>query len=271
MKNILATTDFSAIADNAVDYAMNLAKETRADVTLFNCYHIPVVTGDGPVITVPFEELEAASTDMLNTRKKNLENKFPGVKINVVSKAGFATDEIADYIKSNPIDMIIMGISGSGNFDRLLGSTATAVSKQSKVPVLIVPGKAVFKKPANIVVAFDFKEVENTSSVNLVVELAKQFGSRITALNVSQHHEVSLEQSLASRQANDLLSDVHHRMVNYNDTDAITGIEHYLKSHDVDMLVMLKRKHGFFDTLLHGSNTRKMAFHTHVPLLVLHD
>ena len=272
MKNILAPTDFSATANSAVEYACSLATAANATVTLFNCFHIPVIASDGPVITIPFEELEKASTASLVSRKNELEKKFAGLQIKIECKAGFAGEEIVEYTQTHKFDLVVMGITGSGDFDRLLGSTATVVSKRSETPVIIVPPKYGIKKPENIVVAFDFRAIKNTKSVNIVIDLAKTFKSKITALNIRQGtEEASIERSLSASQAGDLISDVPHRMVNYTDSDTIEGLEHYLKSHDVDLLVMLKRKHSFFDQLLHGSHTRKMAFHTHIPLLVLHE
>ncbi|MBL7892002.1 MAG: universal stress protein [Bacteroidia bacterium] len=272
MKTILAPTDFSDIANNAVEYAVALAAKTNTRIILFHCFHVPVIAGDAPVVTIPFDELEKDSLETLNLKKAELEKKYPSVKIEVVSKVGFAAEEINEYSQTNPVDLIVMGISGSGKIDQLLGSTATSVSQKSKTPVLIIPGSAKFAELANVIVAFDFKEIDDTNSINIIIELAKQFKSRVTALNVRQEHQkLSLESSLSAKQANTLLAEVPHRMVNFVDSDTIHGIDHYLKGHDVDLLVMIKRKHGFFGQLFNSSNTRKMAFHTHIPLLILHE
>lgn len=272
MRTILAPTDFSGTANRAVEYAVALAAKTNADITLFHCFHVPVIAGDAPVVTIPFDELEKGSINALNAKKNKLGKKYPGVRINTVSKVGFATEEIVEYVQNNPTDLIVMGISGSGKLDQLLGSTATAVSKKSEVPVLIVPPETGTEKLENIVFAFDFKEIDNTSNINIVIELARQFNSKITALNIKQEfEEISLEGALAAKQANTLLSDVPHRIVKFSDTDPIHGIDNYLKDHAADLLVMIKRKHSFFDLLFNTSNTRKMAFHTHIPLLILHE
>jgi hypothetical protein len=33
----------------------------------------------------------------------------------------------------------------------------------------------------------------------------------------------------------------------------------------------MPRKHSLLSSLFHESNTKKMAFHTHIPVLTLHD
>lgn len=272
MKNILVPTDFSNAANNAVDYACELAEKTKTNITLFHCFHVPIIASEGPIVTIPFEELENASIATLSKLKIKLTIKHPTLKLNLVSTAGFATDKIIEQIQKDSPDLIVMGITGSGKLDELLGSTTTDIATKSKTTVLIVPIGAHFKNLANVIVAFDFKEIENTKAVNIVVELAKLFKSTVTTLNIKhKHEELSYEQSLSAKQTDHLLEDVSHRMVNYSDSDTTHGIEHYVSNHNVDLLVMLKRKHGFFDSLLNGSSTRKMAFHTRIPLMILHE
>lgn len=271
IRSILAPTDFSDVGNNAVDYAVELAKHTRASVTLFHCFHIPVMAGESMVVPIPFEDLEKDSLDGLTNYKKKLNALHPEVSVDIVSKVGFAADEIAEYVNDHQPDLIVMGIAGSGSFDQLLGSISTAVAKSSKTPVLIVPPARKFTALENIVVAFDLKEIENTESVNIVLDLAKLFNSKITALNVREHEVVDSAEALGAMQANDLLEGVPHTMVNVTDDSPVEGIDHYTESHTVNLLAMIKRKHSLLDSLMHGSNTYKMAFHTHVPLLVLHE
>ena len=273
MKNILAPTDFSEIADNAVNYAFEFAQSCNASVTLLHCFHIPIISGDALVTAIDFEDLEKESRDLLNIRKRKLIQKYPGVKVDMVSNAGFAAEEIVRYGKEGKVDLIIMGITGSGTFDELLGDTTISVVKNSEIPVLIVPREKVFKKLKNIVITFDRKQIENINNIVPAIELAKQFNSNTTALHIKQRHAIdSTEDYLAEKQIADLLAEIDHRKINFiTNVNTIEGIEHYLNRHDVDMLVMLKRKHGFFDQLFHGSNTNKMAFHTNVPLLILHE
>ncbi len=123
MKNILTPTDFSDISDNAVNYAFGLAQSIKAFVTLYHCFHVPVISTDVTVTTIDFEEVEKESIKLLTIQKMKLQQKYPDVKIDMVSSAGFAADEIVEYSKQDKFDLIVMGISSSGNLPQLLGST----------------------------------------------------------------------------------------------------------------------------------------------------
>lgn len=272
MKHFLVPTDFSDKASSAVNYAVRLAQHVNASITLFNCVHVPVFVGDEIMTSVPFDEIEKDTEASLNKLKESLLSKFPRATINTIVKVGFSAAEIISYTEKNNFDLIVMGITGAGKIDRFFGSTSTAVSKKSKVPVLIVPAESQLKKLDNIVFALDFKEIENPEGINIIIELAKKFGSNLIGLNIREYHQKgSHETSLSAHQAETLLSELPHRIVSYPDSSPVEGLEHYLEDHEVDMLVMLKRKHRLFDLLVNGSNTHKMAFHTHIPLLILHE
>ncbi|MCH2234069.1 MAG: universal stress protein [Crocinitomicaceae bacterium] len=45
----------------------------------------------------------------------------------------------------------------------------------------------------------------------------------------------------------------------------------YAKVNQIDLMVMIKHDRGFWGNVFHKSLTKTTAFHTDVPLLVLHD
>jgi K+-sensing histidine kinase KdpD len=51
--------------------------------------------------------------------------------------------------------------------------------------------------------------------------------------------------------------------------DIIQSINHYVEENHGDLLVMAKHNRSFFDRLFHRSLSKKMAYHTKIPLLVL--
>jgi K+-sensing histidine kinase KdpD len=51
--------------------------------------------------------------------------------------------------------------------------------------------------------------------------------------------------------------------------DVVQSINQYVEEKEVDLLVMAKHNRNFFDRLFHKSLSKKMAFHTKIPLLVL--
>src|SRR5256885_651667 len=99
MNTILIPTDYSDTAENALNYAVELAKSSSAKLILMHAYQIPVPTGDVPVMLVSPEELEDAN----QTRIKKLVERIAGqtegkIKIESEVRSGFTVEEIIDVI-----------------------------------------------------------------------------------------------------------------------------------------------------------------------------
>jgi nucleotide-binding universal stress UspA family protein len=53
-------------------------------------------------------------------------------------------------------------------------------------------------------------------------------------------------------------------------TDFSKTMQEFITEQDVDMLVMITHKRSFLENLFASSMTKKMSYHTKVPLLSLH-
>jgi len=54
--------------------------------------------------------------------------------------------------------------------------------------------------------------------------------------------------------------------------DTVEGVNEYIKKHkQADILVMVPRKKNFFEKIFTKSVAKKVAYHSHVPMLTLHD
>ena len=67
--------------------------------------------------------------------------KASGIDIEGSLLEGHPSHEIIEFAQNNEIDVIVLGTLGKGGLDRfLLGSVAEKVTRNSKVPVLVVRG-----------------------------------------------------------------------------------------------------------------------------------
>lgn len=60
-------------------------------------------------------------------------------------------------------------------------------------------------------------------------------------------------------------------IIHISDEDPLAGVQKFVHSHNIDSLVTINRKKGFFENLFHKSFSKQVALHTDTPLLVLHD
>jgi nucleotide-binding universal stress UspA family protein len=274
MKHYLVAIDFSDSARNALNYAVELAKATNATITLFHSYVVPVTVSDLPSIPViSYDELEKDKLELLNNLKSEVKRLAPDLRVDVMVRIGSAKEQIDKATTAYPYDLIVMGIKGHGKMTEFFGSTTIAVSGNSEIPVLIIPFETRFKAIFDITFAFDYREIGEPRHMDILREFAQFFKARIHVLNIGdkETREIPVEKALVAVQIDHILEEVGHDLSFPNHENIIPGIEKYLAENKSELLVMIRRNHGFFEKLIKGSYTRKMAFHTHIPLLVLHD
>jgi len=138
--NILVPTDFSAQAEQALDYACQLAGKLGATVHLLSVIGLPAMG-------VP--ELGAAMAasvidDMVKDNQRGLDAladaRRATTKIGqVLLRTGDARDIIPSVAEEIGADLIVIGTHGRRGLSRaLLGSVAEYVVRTSHVPVLTV-------------------------------------------------------------------------------------------------------------------------------------
>lgn len=274
MKTILVPTDFSKAADNAIAYAAEVAKLTKATIVLFHAFHVPVVATEVPV-EVPIDELQKDCLEGLRKIEHRLHLQYgKGLAVQCVCRCGFAVDEINDYTSGHNTDLIVMGMQGGGYLtEKLIGSITTALMRKSKCPVLAIDKGVKFRSIKKIVLACDYEQTGDKRILKPLKELADLFKAHVYVLNVVAQPEPVQSCSEAASDFMKLehsLGDTDHTFHCLQNDDVVKGINTFVKEGKMDMVVMIPRKHSLLETIFNERNTKKMAFHSTVPLLALH-
>jgi len=151
LKRILAAIDFSAPSRQVVDVALDLARDSRARLTLLYVvepvdYATVGYLGGAPIASQSIleEHLRAARREMERLRKRKL-GALPGAA--AVVRIGRPADEIVRAGGKGRSNLIVVGTHGhSGVVHLLLGSVAERVVRRSSCPVLVVPARSSGKK-----------------------------------------------------------------------------------------------------------------------------
>lgn len=141
-EKILIATDGSEYTKNAVDYGIDLAKNTGAKLlTIF-------VVDTAAFASIPMDAAWESMYELLRQEgdaaiKYVIDKaKAEGVEAEGNLIEGHPADEIIKYSEKNSVSVIIMGTLGKSGLDRfLLGSVAEKVVRNSKIPVLVVHAK----------------------------------------------------------------------------------------------------------------------------------
>ena len=274
MKSILLPTDFSDSAENALKYALYLAKKTGATLTLLN------VTYPSPGNSTMHRNIR----DILKNDSKKalieLESKIKidpaneGVKVKTVSKYGTLNVQIQAVVQDLDIDLIVMGTHGATGLKELIfgSNTATVIEEVTDCPVLAVPYKAPLHELNKIVFAttYSFNNIEVLKELSAMADI---LGATIQILHVRTPKDSTKEaiveefkQKLKTEipQGNFAFHEIEHE-------DVVEGLQQYVTAEKIDLLAMGTRKRGFFGSFINKSLTKTAAFHTSIPLLAFHD
>src|ERR1700751_2829396 len=99
MDTILAPTDFSPAANNAVNYAAELTKFFDAKLVLVNSFSMPPVNYETGFALDIVTSLQKASQEQLEALRKQVLQKNPFLKIECEAEMGVPYDVIQDAVK----------------------------------------------------------------------------------------------------------------------------------------------------------------------------
>ncbi|MDE3252480.1 MAG: universal stress protein [Bacteroidota bacterium] len=279
MKNILVPTDFSATAENAARYALHLADQINAPkIILYNAYQAPVALDPmamaPAVLLLDEEQLRTSSMEALEHFKEELKKDCPqNCSIELFCEYALLNNGLDHVCEKTDSDLIVMGITGGGLLEEtLIGSNTIAVSKHSTKPVIIVPKDARFNKIEKVALACDFKSVIDTTPVEPIRNLLEETSAKLMVLNIDHTHQhFDPEIPFQSKMLDQLFHSYYPEYHFIDQIDFMEGVHRFVLENKIDLLITIPKKHGFFDQLFHRSHTKQMAFHVHVPLMIVHD
>ncbi|HEX2630550.1 MAG TPA: universal stress protein [Chitinophagaceae bacterium] len=271
MKTIIIPTDFSPSAINAMNYAADMAIAINASVLLFHVYSVPISMTDVPVMLVSVDELGKSARLQMEELTQKLEHVVSGkVPVSYETKLGDTIDELEALCERVQPFAVVMGARGMTGLDALLGSTTLAAVRRIKWPVVCVPiGKEYGAGIHKIGLACDFKDVETTPA-GTIKDVTENFSAALHVLNVDRKHEndngnkeTQLLQSMleSSKPVYDFID---HENVE-------EGISEFAEKNNLDLLIVIPKKHNFWERLFNKSSTKQLVSHSHIPVMCIHE
>lgn len=140
-RQILCPTDFMAGSLKAFEYAISVAEESDARLTLLHVVEMLAAVGEVPAVDDHYARLRGAAIDDARRRLSQLipEDARAYCTIDALVVEGRAYKQILCAAKERNADLIVMGVHGRGAIDlALFGSTTNHVLHESTCPVLVV-------------------------------------------------------------------------------------------------------------------------------------
>ena len=263
---ILVPTDFSENAKNAFELSKRIAKLNNGTITLLFAYYsaYDFAAQSAKIVS----QIEASAQLAMEEIDSNPEHDITVDHRIVQGSVAMAVTSTAyreDY------DLIVMGTQGASGIGKALIGTNTAhVIKDSQVPILVVPNKAMFENVYEMTVATELS-LNDKKHFEKLWKLTRFWKLPYNLLHIQNKDENRKEMPLNELEKflKQKYPDSSFTPINVPAEDTIKGIDQYLQETSNCMLVMFYKNGSFLEYLFNKSRVIKMAYHTHVPLLVI--
>lgn len=276
MKAIIACTDFSPNANNALQYAAALAEAAGARLILFHYFNMPVAATDLPGLN-PSAFLDAKTAECegkLEGIKTGLKQTYE-IDITCIVRSFDLFIDVETTFRHQQADLVVMGMHGQNAvLNALMGNIPSTAIRRGKTPMLLIPSGVVFKPVKKILFACDNHEIPNTDTMWALQDMATTLDAYIEVLTLFDEDksiafapkdvEVRRKSNLET-----LLAPTRHGYSFENETMVKEGILYEALRSSADVVAMIPHHHSFLSSLFNQSETQRIAASITLPLLVL--
>ena len=257
MKKILVPTDFSALASNAIKYALSMAKATNTELVFFHA-------GKN-------ENLSKLKNEVSEIQQASVETEIHFI----VSEKPFNANTIKEVVSANNIDLIIMGTCGEGMgiSKKLIGSNTSAIIEDIGCPILAVPLDYKYKTIDKIAYASDLSNLYE--EVKYVIDFGKIFNASIEIFHVTPIFPDlgNVEKKDVFKMVDEIKIKYQYPNINYyveetpRDNQIKKGINLFIKDYHPDMVVLFHNGRSWLDKIIPSDTTSSIASELPIPLL----
>ncbi|MFO7999914.1 MAG: universal stress protein [Marinilabilia sp.] len=289
MIKILVPVTFTDYSINALTYALTLAGKFPSSVTLLHCFseyeEIEEEENGGLKETadaagVNVREQEQNARDRLVALCQSTINKMTSIQDKNIElqnrfEFGYPEDIIPAVSGEIGADVVIMGTKSKGEtIKELLGSITSDVMKRAEVPVLAVPADSSIdlEKLSKVLFITDFSE-KDYISMHKLIRLISPFHTIIHSIKFVHHRpdDSELRKMYRFKEYCESTYRNHELEFDYYQRDHfIEALEEYTTQNSIDLIAMTRRKRNMIAQLFSPEITRRILFHTDIPLLVFH-
>jgi nucleotide-binding universal stress UspA family protein len=275
MKTFLVPTDFSETSKNAARYAAHIAKQYQdIHIILYNVSDEIAAGSDGTPLADDEHSRHKIMELALESVKTEL-SKITQTQITCVAEEGTnLIDSIDRFARHNDVDMIIMGITGSTRLEQIfMGSNTLKMVDRGTCPVMIVPPFALYKGIQDVMLTSDFKDVDRTTPVKPIQKVLDLFRANLHVVNVDHEHYVEVTDEYKQERAKleTILGPHNPQFYFIRMYDFMDAVNQFVEDKEIDLIITVPKKHSFLSGVFRSSYTKKLAYHSHVPIVAVHE
>lgn len=270
VQKILVPTDFGSKAVQALHIACDLARITRAEITIFHAIDLPYSTElrKDKLRNELEKSARPALKEQINLAKAQLSRLK--IKINGKLVTGNAIQSIVKEAADGKYDLICMGNRINSGIRRFVfDNTTNGVIDLASCPVLATTDKLKEVNLKNMVFGTDFREGD-LNILSRISRLAREIKSHIDVVHVCKRRSFEEELKLAGFES------IATKKVTYNnikfhqfvDSDVDEGIEAAIKAMQAGLVILSREHRTFLDALFGSDVIDDLVYKAEIPVLI---
>lgn len=270
MKTIIVATDFSPVADNAVEYAAAAARQINAKLVLFHLHTVSIHAVNARVSPLALQEMLDRNKERFEAKGEAIQQTY-GIDVEVDWYIGDFYESIRASVERFNADLVVMGMAAKSLEQDLLGNTTTAAIHKLLTPILAIPEGAKFTGVKEVLFACDMMYGAQRAVLEQVRKVSGGFGANVTVFHVNKTISAIKENETAISPHEDTFDEMFDGLSYYfkevQSKAVLDEINKEIIAIDADILIMVPLRYGFWSSLVHKSKTRIMASQSEIPLL----
>jgi nucleotide-binding universal stress UspA family protein len=260
MHRVIIPIDFSDTSFNAARFAANMLAGKKDAVAIL--YHL-------------YEKDEEA--DLCNSYLDNLKTELEGKGVSVeceIEMGGDLIENLDRLSHTRRATLIAMGITGKSTMKQIfIGSNTLKMVDRNICPVLIIPPNATYSEIKNVAFASDFVNVEHTTPSTLINSVLEMFNPNLHIVNVSAEHYVSLTEEYKEGKSKflEMFGKYPTEFYFIGMNDFFEAVDNFVRDYKIDLLVTIPRHDSNARSLFKSTHTKKLAYHSSIPILAAHE
>lgn len=261
MNTVIVPVDFSPTSLHAAKYAAQLLTgHYGVTLVLYHSYS-------------KSSEAAKAEADLEKLKAELMENHIVKMEILAHEEDDFV-EGLEKAARHRAADLVIMGITGKSALSQVFfGSNTLKMAETKACPVLIVPEEAPFQPIKNVMLTSDFKDSFNTTPSVPIKDFLDVFHPQLHVVNVDEDHFISLTEAYEKEKQDlkKLFADYNPEFYFMRLYDVDEALNLFAETRNIDMLIVIQKDQSFLKKLFRSNRTKRLTYHSKLPILIVHE
>ena len=261
MHRVIIPVDFSETSLNAARFTARMLSGKKDAVAIL--YHNYESADDYDICINYLESL----------KKEFLQLEVESVEL-VHEMGGDLIDNVVRFGHTLRATLVVMGITGKSAIRQaMFGSNTLRLIDKNLIPVMIIPPDATFKGIHNVAFASDFKNVEDTTPAPLISSVLEMFEPVLHIVNVQKEIYVSItkEMQAEKEKLQEMFSRYKTEFYFITRADFFGAMDDFVNDYKIDVLITIPKHQSNSTSIFKSTHTKRLAYHSHIPVLAAHE